>query len=271
MMKVSSPLIQLQVHVNGRPIQEYRGPDGQTYVEGREGSNFELEIKNLTNRRVLIHPTIDGLSCMTGKEGDRNDSSNGYVLGPWGSICVPGWRLNDSEVAKFLFSGAGKSYAEKIGKGKNKGVIACVVWEEHPTFTYTINYPETKWSSQDVYGIYNTSGCTPRPIQSTTSQDTDVVLCCNTCSEVHDRGVPEVGTSFNLGTGFGKKSEHAVHSVYFNPEKDPACVAIIYYDNRDGLKKRGIKLNEKENKTSLPDPFPATKITGCQPPKGWKS
>lgn len=273
MMKCYSPQVQVKVTVAGKAIQEYHH-EGNTYVEGREGSNFELEIKNLTNRRILVHPTIDGLSCMTGVEGDRNNSTHGYILGPWDEITVPGWRLNDAEVARFTFCGSGKSYAEKLGKGENKGVIACVVWEEKPAYTYTLNYPETKWSG-NVYGVYNTTGCAPKSVQSNPhgmlQDDLSATVYCNTCSEVHSRGVvEETGKCFNLGTGFGKLAEYSVRSVYFNPEDSSTCVAIIYYDNRDGLKKRGIKLGEKSNKNNLPNPFPATKITGCQPPKGWR-
>jgi hypothetical protein len=67
MMKASSEVFRLQVLVNHKPIQEYRGPSNTTFVEGKEGSTFELELTNLTARRILVHPAVDGLSIMTGQ------------------------------------------------------------------------------------------------------------------------------------------------------------------------------------------------------------
>ena len=64
MMKVSLPVVQVHVVIDNRPIQEYRDPKGNTFIEGRQGSNFELDMRNLTGRRLLVHPTVDGLSCM---------------------------------------------------------------------------------------------------------------------------------------------------------------------------------------------------------------
>ena len=110
-MKVSCPIFQFRVLCS--TPQEYH-KDGLSYIAGKRGENFELEISNLTMRRILAHPTVDGLSVMTGKETSRLDSSHGYILRPLQKMVVPGWRLTDSEVAQFFFAGNGKSYAEKV-------------------------------------------------------------------------------------------------------------------------------------------------------------
>jgi hypothetical protein len=128
MMKYTSDLFQLKVLVNNKPVQEYHKGE-RTFVEGRQGSRFMLELTNLTHRRLLVHPTVDGLSVMTGKEASKNDNTEGYVLMPHQFLKIPGWRLDNDTVADFFFAGAGSSYAEKTGKPRNKGVIGCAVWE----------------------------------------------------------------------------------------------------------------------------------------------
>ena len=42
---------ELNVLVKGRPIAEY-SHNGQFFIEGRDGSNFEIEFKNLSPMRV---------------------------------------------------------------------------------------------------------------------------------------------------------------------------------------------------------------------------
>jgi hypothetical protein len=266
MMKITTPLIQVKVHVNGRPIQEYH-KDQAVYVEGKKGSNFELSLKNLTGRRLLVHPTVDGLSAMTGEEASRNDHEHGYVLGPYQHMLIPGWRLNNDSVARFFFAGEGKSYAEKTGRPLNKGVIAAAVWEEK----------RITWRCSELppVGIANpwsvTYGSNRIKITPESSFGNDPVQCYYSGEEKCSGKIStESSTVNNLGTGFGKKADHHVHDTHFTPERDePNAIAVIYYDDFHGLQKRGIKVQRaKDRQESLPNPFPRDK--GCSPPHGWR-
>ena len=49
--------VELQVFVRGKPVTEYRN-QGKVFVEGREGSEFELRVKNNLGHRVLIVPSV---------------------------------------------------------------------------------------------------------------------------------------------------------------------------------------------------------------------
>ena len=294
MMQVNLPLLQTKILVNERAVQEYRDRDGNIFVEGRKGSSFSLEISNLTPRRILAHPTVDGLSVMTGKEASKNDSAHGYILNPHQSMIVPGWRLNDSEVAQFFFTGQGKSYAEKIGKGEDKGVIAVAVWEEQivPTWSFTVQK-----NTADASGGFSTfdtmsSGEVPTKggVQSSSNinygepspninlGETPSIYSCNVnpagASERIDNRVIRNchlnNTPQNLGTGFGNKVAHAVSSAHFVPTTvEPVSIAIIYYNDLAGLRARGIKISEKKRDTGLPNPFPKDRVAGCTPPAGW--
>ena len=119
--------VELQVLVRGKSVTEFRH-QGKTFVEGREGSEFELRVKNNLGQRVLIVPSVDGLSVMDGQEA--SSESQGYVLNPWQEMLIPGWRLDNDEVAKFIFEDMKASYAEQIGKGSNRGVIGLKAFVE---------------------------------------------------------------------------------------------------------------------------------------------
>lgn len=291
MMQLSSPLFQLKVVVSGRPIQEYRGPDNTMFVEGREGSNFELELNNLTGRRLLVHPTVDGLSCMNGKLASKNDNKHGYVLPPFMSIRVPGWRLDDEEVAQFFFAGSGKSYAEKTGRGEDKGVIACAVWEEKAWVTVNgiwqrglpnANNDLTFDTSQLRYTIpeltvephaninYGSGGEEPTMRGFTCSSRINP----ETASGGSQIGCPRTqNLTQNLGTGYGKRTEHQVYKVSFETATaEPQCLAVVYYDDRRGLRARGIKVPVEDGYfKALPNPFPKDEpqSVGCPPPPGY--
>jgi len=240
MIKVSTELFQLKVLVNNKPIQEYH-KDGNTFVEGRKGSPFSLEMRNLIGRRILVHPAIDGLSAMDGKEASSSDA-RGYVLDPHCTYDIPGWRLTDDVVAQFYFAGEGESYAEKTGKGLEKGIIACAVWEERsfvrrdsmsPDTTITYSGGEKCIGNLEYECFYNSTQ--------------------------------------NLGAGFGKQLTHSVQTTTFTPStKDPTAIVSIFYDDIAGLKARGINIkNKKKVSPRLPNPFPKDK-KGCTPPEGWQ-
>lgn len=282
MMKVSAEVFRLQVLVNGRAVQEYRGPGSNTFIEGKQGSDFELELTNLTPRRILVHPTVDGLSAMTGKEASRDDSSQGYVLSPYQSMRVPGWRLDNDSVAKFYFAGNGGSYAEKTGRGADKGVIACTVWEEVVQTTwYAVDPVLPPWPPRCPPirhsfggGRFSSCGAHSRSCFSNDEVTSGTITASNcsgvnvACAATSEATAVYAAQTQNLGTGFGKQATHQVLMTSFVAQDQPTCVAVIYYDDLQGLKNRGIKISCKRDQ-KLPNPFPKD-ATGCTPPSDWQ-
>ena len=53
-----------------------------------------------------------------------------YVLSPWSSAEIAGWRKNLNEVAAFYFTNLSDSYAGRTGRPLNVGVIGVAVYEE---------------------------------------------------------------------------------------------------------------------------------------------
>src|SRR5712692_7091886 len=83
---------------------------GRLYVAGTPGAKYSLLLDNKTGARVLTVVSVDGVNVITGDTAAPAQS--GYVLGPWGSVGIDGWRKSMSEVATFVFTALPESYAD---------------------------------------------------------------------------------------------------------------------------------------------------------------
>lgn len=223
--------VEMNILVKGKPIKEY-SHNGNTYVEGRHGSEFEIQIKNHNYFQIEAVISVDGLSITDGKSA--GESSKGYLLHSQETITIPGWKLDNDSAAAFFFSTKKESYAanNEEGSTRNNGVIGLMIFGEK------ISYPVLR----TLYAN------TPMNCASTmTLNSTNIVA------------------SSAIGTGFGNETDFKTKSVNFN-RGDLLGISTIYYDTKEGLSKRGIKFVSKR-KNREPNPFPAM---GCTPPKNWR-
>lgn len=70
----------------------------------------------------------------------------------------------------------------------------------------------------------------------------------------------------SLGTEFGAATDFKTKTVSFN-RGDHLTTLALYYDDREGLKRRGINVEYIQAVGNKPNPFPAD--VGCEPPPGW--
>ncbi len=258
---------ELDIFVHGHRVDEFVH-EGETYIEGRNKSEYKLRFRNNTSQRVLAIVSVDGLSVMDGKEARLN--SGGYVVGPRDFIDIPGWRLNDSEVAKFIFGRHSDSYAAKMDKPTNIGVIGCVVFEEKvaPPTHFLMNESDTfpfPPRHRPLHGGLRFDDDLSRVLIGSSSRSFGASLPktrrvkVDTPDPVNPSGVQ------NLGTEFGEKEEHKVVSVSFDAKDTHAALFSITYDTRTGLENRGVQVRQP-TKVVL-NPFPGE---GCTPPPGWR-
>jgi len=223
----------LEVLVHGRPIKVY-SHEGEAYVEGRKGSEFTLRVHNDSSGNIEAVITIDGLSVMNGKKGGY--AVGGYLVRPYSYVDVPGWRLSNSAVAKFLFSEREEAYASLMDVPDNIGVIGCAVFPEKvkiPVFRDD-DRPHLLGGPQTFGG---------RAMRGSASK--------------------------GVGCGFGQQIDHKVTEVQFERLSltVPTAVLKILYGDKAQLKEWGVPLQESP-KVAL-NPFPC-EPTGCVPPPGWR-
>jgi hypothetical protein len=101
---------------------------GRSYVAGRPHARYAIRITNRTGERILAVMSVDGVNIVTGQSAAWDQG--GYVLGPWESYDITGWRKSEHDVAAFEFTSLPDSYAARTGRPDDVGVIGVAVFTE---------------------------------------------------------------------------------------------------------------------------------------------
>ena len=247
---------ELLVRPLGRtPADEYYH-NGSVWIEGREGNSYVVDLRNNTSQRALFILSVDGLDVLSGNPAGPN--SSGYVIAPYTTISVPGWKLNNQQAAEFFFSRSKDSYVNSIGGSTaNTGVIGAMIFSEAVLYT-SVGVANTNpiW-----WPALNTS-TTPVDVQSTsTTRRVDISKNVTAAQNY---------ISQEVGTGFGNSVDWNTSSMTFqrsNPTQ-PDTILAVYYNTAKNLEKMGIQLRSRNNVGYMANPFP-TYSSSCQPPPGW--
>ena len=109
------------------PMYEH---EGERFIVGTPGHEYTLRVRNLTGERVLAVTSVDGVNVVTGETASPGQS--GYVIDPYASVDINGWRKSLARTAAFYFTDLGDSYAARTGRPGNVGVIGVAVYRERP-------------------------------------------------------------------------------------------------------------------------------------------
>ncbi len=122
-------LVQMDVidRDSGQWLPEY-GHRGDTWIAGVPGHRYSVRLTNTTGERVLVVLSVDGVNAVTGQTA--SPSQAGYVLEPWETAEIAGWRKSLDDIAQFVFTDLGDSYAARTGRPRNVGVIGVAVFQE---------------------------------------------------------------------------------------------------------------------------------------------
>src|SRR5262245_46969387 len=87
------------------------------YLEARKGQKYEIRVRNTTGERIGFVLAVDGLNAIDGKLSRNAPDEAMYVLDPYASATIKGWRRNLDQVSRFVFVDERRSYAERTGQG----------------------------------------------------------------------------------------------------------------------------------------------------------
>jgi len=124
----SYPNFELDVLVNGRPLQEYYAR-GRTYVEALQGAEYDLRLRNNSSDRVAVALSVDGLNTIDARHTSAWDASK-WVIEPYQTITISGWQMSSERARRFYFTNERDSYGAKLGQTANLGVISAVIFRE---------------------------------------------------------------------------------------------------------------------------------------------
>lgn len=137
---------------SGRPLEGFSSA-GNTYVIGEHGQRYSIEVKNNTGVRFEAVATVDGLDVVNGQAGSF--SNRGYIVNPWSTVEIDGWRRSSDTVAAFRFGRVSDSYAAKKGADRNVGVIGIALFEERgAVFPWTTQEVDKRHGADPFPGQY---------------------------------------------------------------------------------------------------------------------
>jgi hypothetical protein len=112
---------------NGDPLEAVHVGD-RTFVVGQAGQRYSIVLENHTSHRFEAVATVDGLDVINGRPGTFEN--RGYVLMPFATLEIDGFRQSTATVAAFRFAAVADSYAAQMGSARNVGVIGVAFFGE---------------------------------------------------------------------------------------------------------------------------------------------
>lgn len=221
---------------SGEPIHRHFHR-GKSYVPGNPGERYAVRMVNRTAGRVLVVLSVDGVNAVSGETAAPEQS--GYVLAPYASAEIDGWRKSMREVAQFYFTSLPDSYAARTERPGNVGVIGVAVFRERPRPEPVPMIEERKDRVRPA----------PAP-SSADAQKSETARAAEAPA-----GAPYQPERERLGTGHGERQYAPTEYTRFERARhSPDEVVTIRYDSYANLVARGIigpAPRERE-----PQPFP---------------
>jgi len=217
----------------------------EQFIAGTPNHKYTINLKNLTNQRVLAVVSVDGVNVITGQTA--NTQQSGYIIDPYGTVSIDGWRKSQQSVAEFVFSSLSNSYAGRTGRPNNVGVIGVAVFKEQrlPRYQPRPRINEENSSMKDMEKSERQSSEMAGANESSAPAQ----------ESIKQKSMRSV-QSEPLGTGHGQRRWSPVNYQSFKRESSNPSQTIAYrYDTEQRLRQMGINIPRHYHKRQ-PNPFP---------------
>ncbi len=261
---------------------------GELYVQGQNGEGYAIRLTNNSPARVEAVVTVDGRDVVSGQLGNYN-KQRGYIIEPFGSIRIDGFRQSLTHVAEFRFSDVAASYGARMGTPQHAGVIGVAVFYEKesrnkktgPIAVGPAPAPEPFPGQVGRRDKRGADVATASPAREATPaaappSDADFGAAESEAPMADDAVAPSAARSVEggggfapppepvneLGTEYGESVESSVHEVEFKRRKKrkPDELFAIRYDSAAGLRARGVPVDGTTGPYSAPvSAFPGTR------------
>lgn len=216
------PLVDVSVvdRDTGEWLREYPH-HGDTWVAGTPGNRYSVRLSNTSGERVLVVLSVDGINAVTGETA--SPSQAGYVLEPWESTEITGWRKSLDDIAQFVFTDLGDSYAARTGRPRNVGVIGVAVFQESRPRYYPTPAPPVARE-----GEYRRDGA--KAASAPAAAD-----------GIAREQAADSAARQSMGTGHGQREWSPVGQTRFvRATRSPAQVSELRYDDHQRLMAIGV-------------------------------
>ena len=220
----------LEVLVGGAPLDVLYGR-GRRYVEAREGAEYDLVVRNPLPVRVAVALSVDGLNTIDARRTSAWESSK-WVIEPYGTIRVSGWQMSSSRARRFYFTTERDSYAARLGRASDLGVITAVFFRESRPRPHPVTPPP----------YYE-----PHPRERSGARDEgEEMRSQNEAGKSGSSGGATAARPMRRGddgyaaTGIGRSVGHDVTWIEMPLERTPAAELTVRYEYRDALVRLGL-------------------------------
>jgi hypothetical protein len=217
----------VEVLAGGGPLEVIYGR-GRRYVEAREGEEYELLVRNPLPVRVAVALSVDGLNTIDARRTSAWEASK-WVIEPYGSVRISGWQMSSSRARRFYFTTERDSYAARLGRASDLGVITAVFFRESTPRPHPVTPPP-----------YNE----PQP-RERSGEGKDNEMRAES-GERRSRGgaaskqSPRADDEGYAATGIGRSVGHSVEWIQMPLERAPAGEVTVRYEYRDALVRLGL-------------------------------
>ena len=225
--------VSVSVEVEGSSAPLYAAPDGsgRYYVEARRGARYSLRLSNRTGERLAVLMTVDGLNVISGDKQPAGETGRMYVLDPWESALIQGWRTSLDDVRRFTFVDEQASYATRAGKANSRmGWIEMAVFHERQRYAYRRepDVAQPQEESRDDQPAAPSASADARG----RSENEGAAKAGSAAAAQAPRAYP--------GTGWGERTHDTVQLVDFEAESQPSERITLRYEYASGLRALGI-------------------------------
>jgi hypothetical protein len=230
--------MQIVSRATGLPLQVYVHR-GQRYVVGVPGEGYSVRLTNRSGGRVLSVLAVDGINAITGETAATSQS--GYVLAPFETAEITGWRKSMEEVARFYFTRLPDSYAARTDRPDNVGVIGVAAYAEYvpPPPVTVVPAPRSDNAARQA---------APAAPAAEAAAGTERDLGKLKAEREESR----------LGTGHGERETAPTRYTEFRrATSQPQEIVTVRYDSRAQLVSQGVIREVPPRRLPDPQPFPA--------------
>jgi hypothetical protein len=225
--------VEIYDRTEGRVLPTYTY-QGKRYVVGKPGNEYAIRVRNQSGGRVLTVMSVDGVNAISGDTAST--SQTGYVLSPYESADIAGWRKSMSHTAAFYFTALADSYAARTGRPDNVGVIGVAVFRERPR-PVVEQQLDRREAARDA----------AEPMAKAAKPAAGGALASDAAAS------PQA----SLGTGHGRsESSYASYTAFERASAVPEQTITIYYDSYQNLLAQGVPVRVPHVARWQPDPFP---------------
>jgi hypothetical protein len=250
---------------------------GSRYVAGDLGSRYQIRVDNHSGRRIEAVVTVDGRDVVSGELGDYR-KQRGYIVEPYGSVTVDGFRQSLDRVASFRFARLRDSYSARRGTPQHVGVVGVAVFQEYqappprPRYSQPVTpYPSRPYYEPDPYPADEAAPAGKQRSGAGGASSEGAAQSAPHYRGDHDRYAPPARE--RIGTEYGESRHSSVREVSFRRKnkRRPDAVLTTYYDTLEGLRARGVPVDPYRYPEPYPhydpNPFPEPGFAPPPPPR----